>query len=302
MSPLLLAMPGNERMAEALNALLQAQRGPATVRRFPDGESSVRIEADPRGREVVLVCTLDRPDEKLVPLLLLANAAREAGAASVGLVAPYLPYMRQDCRFRDGEATSARHVARWISAEVDWLVTVDPHLHRIRSLAEVYSVANRVAHAADAVAEWIRANLHQPLLLGPDEESAQWVADIAARVGAPHVVLTKTRHGDRDVTVSIPQVERWAGHSPVLVDDIASTARTMIETVRHVRDCGLADPVCIAVHAIFAGDALNELRKAGAARVISTDTVVHETNRISVARSIAAAIVELCGLRPGLPS
>jgi ribose-phosphate pyrophosphokinase len=242
----------------------------------------------------VLVCTLDRPDEKLVPLLLLANAAREAGAASLGLVAPYLPYMRQDCRFRDGEATSARHVARWISAEVDWLVTVDPHLHRIRALGEVYSIAHRVVHAADAVAEWIRANLRQPLLLGPDEESAQWVADIATRVGAPHVVLTKTRRGDRDVTVSIPQVEHWAGHSPVLVDDIASTARTMIETVRHVRGCGLADPVCIAVHAIFAGDALDELRKAGAARVISTDTVVHETNCISVARSIAAAVVELC--------
>jgi ribose-phosphate pyrophosphokinase len=298
MSPLLLAMPGNERMADALEALLQAQRGSVTVRRFPDGESSLRIESDAREREVVLVCTLDRPDDKLVPLLLLANAAREAGARSVGLVAPYLPYMRQDCRFRDGEVTSARHVARWISAEVDWLVTVDPHLHRIRSLSEVYGVANRVVHAADAMAEWIRANVRQPLLLGPDEESVQWVADVAARVGAPHVVLIKTRYGDRDVAVSIPQIERWAGHSPVLVDDIASTARTMIETVRHVRGCRLADPVCIAVHAIFAGDALDELRKAGAARVVSTDTVVHETNCISVAASIAAAVKELCGSRP----
>lgn len=295
MKPLLLAMPGNERLADALAGGLPAERGAVTVRRHPDGESAVRIEADAGAREVLLVCTLDRPDAKLVPLLLLANAAREAGATRLGLVAPYLPYMRQDRRFHAGEATSARHVARWISREVDWLATVDPHLHRIRSLGEIYSIPSCVVHAAGVVAEWIGGNVPAPLLIGPDEESAQWVADAAARLGAPHVVLDKIRRGDRDVTVSALQAREWTGHTPVLVDDIVSTARTMIEAVRSIRACGLPAPVCIAVHGIFAGDALEELLRAGAARVVSTDTVVHATNGMSMAGPIAAAIREFCG-------
>jgi ribose-phosphate pyrophosphokinase len=292
-TPLVLAMPGNERLAEALARELPAQRAPVIARRYPDGESCVRIEADTAGREVLLACTLDRPDDKLVPLLLLANAAREGGASRVGLVAPYLPYMRQDRRFHAGEATSARHVARWISREFDWLVTVDPHLHRIRALDEIYPIPSRVVHAAGVVAAWIGANVAGPLLVGPDEESSQWVADVAARLGAPHVVLAKIRRGDRDVAVSMPDVAQWSGHTPVLVDDIVSTARTMMETVRGIRACGLPAPVCIAVHAIFAGNALAELQGAGAARVVSTDTVAHATNAMSMAGGVAAAVREL---------
>jgi ribose-phosphate pyrophosphokinase len=254
----------------------------------------VRIEAEAAGREVLLACTLDRPDDKLVPLLLVANAAREAGATRIGLIAPYLPYMRQDRRFHPGEATSARHFARWISREVDWLVTVDPHLHRIHALDEVYSIPSRVVRAAGVLAEWIGGNVTAPLLIGPDEESAQWVGDVAARLGAPHVVLEKTRRGDRDVTVSVPAPGQWAGRTPVLVDDIVSTAHTMIEAVRGIRACGLAAPVCVAVHGIFADAALEELQRAGAARVVSTDTVRHATSCMSMAGPIAAAVRQLC--------
>lgn len=287
-------MPGNERMAAALCGVVPAELCPVTVRRFPDGESYVRITGEVAGRHLILLCTLDRPDEKLTPLLLLAGAAREAGAASVGLVAPYLAYMRQDRRFHDGEATSARHVAGWISSAFDWLITVDPHLHRIKALSEVYAIPNRVARAAAAVARWINGNVAKPLLLGPDEESGQWVSDIAKQIGAPFEVLTKLRRGDRDVAVSTPDVARWQDRTPVLVDDIVSTARTMIEAVRRVHECGLADPTCIAVHAIFADDALEQLRQAGVAQLISADTVSHQTNQISVAEPIAEAIREVC--------
>ncbi len=294
MKPMLLAMPGNERMAAALCRLLPADECPVTVRRFPDGESCVRIEGQVRDRHLILLCTLDRPDEKLIALMLLAGAAREAGAASVGLAAPYLAYMRQDRRFHDGEATSARHVAAWISRQVDWLVTVDPHLHRITQLSDVYGIPNRVVHASQAIAQWIRAHVASPLLIGPDEESAQWVADIARQIGAPFEVLSKLRRGDRDVAVSMPTVTQLPGRSPVLVDDIVSTARTMIESVRHAHECGLAAPTCIAVHAIFAEDSLRQLQEAGVAQVISTDTIPHATNGISVAELLAVAMRELC--------
>lgn len=290
MKPAVIAMPGNEKLADDLVAHLHLERVAATVRRFPDGESLVRVEAPMKGRHALIVCTLDRPDDKLVPLLLLACAAREAGASAVGLVAPYLAYMRQDRLFHPGETISARHIAEWISARFDWLVTVDPHLHRITELSQVYSIPTRVVHAADSLATWVQSQVRQPLLIGPDEESAQWVEDVARRAEAPFIVLTKTRRGDRDVEVSVPHVERWRSHTPVLIDDIVSTARTMIETVGHLRRAGLASPVCLAVHAVFAQTAFDDLRAAGAADIVSCDTISHLSNRIALAPVVAAGV------------
>jgi len=297
MNSVVLSMPGNERFANALAGAPGCGRGTAVVRHFPDGESHVRIESALAGRHAIIVCTLDRPDEKLVPLLLLAAAARDSGAASVGLVAPYLAYMRQDRRFHAGETISARRFAGWISSGFDWLVTVDPHLHRIATLAEIYTIHTHVVHAAADVARWMMANVRQPLLIGPDEESAQWVSDVAMRSGAPFVMLTKTRRGDREVEVSVPEVERWRSHTPVLVDDIVSTARTMIEAVGHLRRTGLAAPVCIAVHPVFAQNAFAELRAAGVADIISCDTIAHSSNRISLAASVAAGVGEFLASR-----
>ena len=144
MKPVVLAMPGNQRLSRELAAHLDLDHGAVTVRHFPDGESHVRVETSVQGRRAIIVCTLDRPDDKLVPLLLLACAVREAGAVSVGLVAPYLAYMRQDKQFHPGETVSARHVAAWISRDMDWIVTVDPHLHRITDLSQVYTIPSRV--------------------------------------------------------------------------------------------------------------------------------------------------------------
>ena len=293
MKTVVLAMPGNERLADELAAQLTSDRVAVIVRRFPDGESYVRVEQPIGGRRAIIVCTLDRPDDKLVPLLLLASAVREAGASAVGLVAPYLAYMRQDQRFYPGETISAEHISSWISSHVDWLVTVDPHLHRIAALSAVYTIPTRVAHAAEAVASWIKARVVQPLLVGPDEESGQWVADVARNADAPFVVLTKTRLGDLDVDVSVPDVERWRSHTPVLVDDIVSTARTMIETAGHLRRAGLAPPICVAIHAVFAQTAFEDLLVAGAAEIVSCDTIPHPSNRIALASAIAARIREL---------
>jgi len=293
MTPLIFAMPGNEAMAEKLASALGAERGTTTVRRFPDGESYVRVESAVEGRRVAIVCTLDRPDDKLIPLLLLAAAARENGATDVGLVAPYLAYMRQDSCFQPGETVSARHFAAWLSRGFDWLATVDPHLHRITKLSQVYVIPTRHVHAAPAVAAWLRAHVTRPALVSPDEESNQWVADVASRADAPMVVLHKVRKGDRDVEVSVPDVERWRDHTPVLVDDIVSTGRTMAETIGHLRRAGLAAPVCIAIHAVFSGNAVQDLESTGAGLVVSCDTVVHPTNGISVAPDLASAVREL---------
>ncbi len=289
-APLVFALPGNEPFAQRLGDALGGRGGAMDLHRFPDGETLVRVDSPVAGTAAVIAATLFRPDDKLLPLLFLAKTLKDLGAARVVLAAPYLCYLRQDKRFHEGEGVTSRYFAALLSAHVDGLVTVDPHLHRYKSLDEIYTIPSRVIHAAPAIADWVREEVTNPLLIGPDEESEQWVGDIAARVGCPHVVLQKTRRGDRDVSVSVPHVERHGDRTPVLADDIISTGRTMMAAAARLWDEGLAAPVCVGVHGLFAGDAHDGLLRAGAARVVTTDTVPHATNGISVVGPVAQAV------------
>jgi ribose-phosphate pyrophosphokinase len=291
MRPAVLPLPGNEALGARLALELDAERIEAVIRRFPDGESYVRLDTPVAGREVVLTAALDRPDDKLMTLLLAAATARELGARSVGLVAPYLPYLRQDRRFLPGEAVSARSFAELLSSRLNWVVTVDPHLHRIHRLAEVYRIPAEAITAAPRLAEWVREHVVSPLLIGPDEESRQWVEAVAHMAGAPFAVLRKRRHGDADVSVELPDLSNSRDRTPVLVDDIVSTAATLLEAARALRRSAFEAPYCVAVHGVFAGDAYPRLLAAGVRRVVTSNTILHPTNEIDVHDLLAAAAV-----------
>lgn len=289
MKPMVLAYPGNESIAGTLRTALDAEPVAFAMRRFPDGETYLRIDSNVADRAVTLVCTLHNPDDKLLPLVFMTSTLREVGARSIGLVAPYLAYMRQDRRFQPGEAVTSVSFASLLSAQFDWLVTVDPHLHRRRSLTEIYTIPGEVVHAAPLLTQWIRGHVSKPLVVGPDAESEQWVRAVAEAVPCPFIVLEKTRRGDRDVAVSAaPKIEGWADRTPVLVDDIISSARTMIETVRQWAGAGLPAPVCLAVHGVFDSRAYEALKQAGAARIVTTNSIPHPSNEID----ISAALVE----------
>ncbi|MBR9828887.1 MAG: ribose-phosphate pyrophosphokinase [Oceanospirillales bacterium] len=278
-------------LASQLTRLLDAQAGILEQRRFPDGESYLRVHSDCAGQDCVILCNLFHPDERTLRLLFLADTLRECGARSVGLVTPYLAYMRQDKRFHPGECVSSRPFARLLSAAFDYLVTVDPHLHRYDSLDEIYSISSRVVPAAPLIARWIQTHITHPLLIGPDSESEQWVSQVAELAGAPFQVLQKERRGDYDVSVSLPDLEDAAQRTPVLVDDIISSGRTMLETIKHLQAAGLPRPVAIGVHGIFAGDAYSQLTEV--ADVVTTACIPHLSNQIDIAEPIAEAVQEL---------
>lgn len=290
MKPLLFAMPGNEQFTARLAELLNAEVGALSTRRFPDGETYIRLDSDVVTRSVTLVCTLDRPDDKALRLLLAADAARSLGAVSVGLVAPYLAYMRQDRRFLPGEAVTSQSFARLLSANFDWMVTVDPHLHRRSSMAEIYSIPVGVCHAAPRIAAWIRANVANPIVIGPDVESEQWVSAVAISAGAPFTTLEKKRRGDREVEIMVRDIDQWRDRQPVLVDDIISSGRTMEMAVGQLIARGFSAPVIVGVHGLFAEDAFERLRAAGAGLIVSTNTVPHATNAIDLCEVVHGAV------------
>ena len=295
MIPLLFELSSAPGLCTSLAKRLPCEIGKLSRRQFPDGESYLRFDTPVEGRDVILLCTLDRPDPKLAPLLFAASAARENGARSTGLVAPYLAYMRQDTEFIAGEAVTSKMFARLLSHHVDWLVTIDPHLHRFRTLDAIYSNHAVAATAAEAIADWVRLNVTNPVIIGPDEESRQWVERVASRARATSTVLTKVRRGDYSVSIDATALEHLDNSTPVLIDDIASSARTLIEAVELVKRSGTRAPVCAVVHAIFAGDSFERLRESGAAKIVSTNSVAHESNAIDVSEILVAAIRGVLG-------
>jgi ribose-phosphate pyrophosphokinase len=290
---LIVALPGGAHLAASLAQSLQCEWTELAVHSFPDGETRVRIDAPVKGRCVVLAGSLHHPDAKTLPLLFAADTARELGGSQVGLVAPYLAYMRQDRRFHPGEAITSRTYARLLSTSLDFIVTVDPHLHRWHSLAQLYPIRTRVVASAPAIARWIQDHVPSPLIVGPDEESAQWVAEVGRLAGAPWTVMAKTRHGDRDVAETLKEEGPWPGRTPVLLDDIVSTGHTLLAAAAVLKKAGLPAPLCIGVHALFEEDALWRLLGAGVTRVVSCDTVPHASNAISLVPLLATALREL---------
>jgi ribose-phosphate pyrophosphokinase len=290
--PLVFALPGNEAMADSLCLLMGAERGELETRQFPDGEAYIRFVTNPANRSVILVCTLDHPDPKFLRLAFAAAAARDLGALRVGLVAPYLAYMRQDKRFQAGEAVTSRTFAALLSSAIDWLVTVDPHLHRYPSLNAIYTRPAQVVPAAPAIAAWIRTHVPQPFIIGPDVESEQWVAEVAQSTHAPYRVLSKERRGDRDVQVTVPDLQLFAARTPIVIDDIISSGETMLATLRHLRAQSLPPALCVGVHALFSDNAYASLRDL-ALQVVTTNAVPHASNDVDIAPAIADAAAVL---------
>lgn len=293
MRRVLFALNAAGGLAGRIASLLDCELGTVERRQFPDGESYIRLSTPVANRHVLVLCSLDRPDTKALPLLFVADAARQQGAERVGLIAPYLAYMRQDKSFSSGEAVTSQTFARLIDSHFDWLVTADPHLHRYPNLGALYSRPALATSAAEPIADWIRTNVQRPVVIGPDEESAQWVERIATLIDVPWSVFRKERRGDFDVSLSAAGVDLADEATPVLVDDIASSARTMIEAVRTLRNAGRRAPYCVVVHAIFAGDAFEQLQLMEPAGVVSTNAVAHGTNQIDISGPLAAGVREM---------
>ncbi len=290
MKPLILSLHDQHPMLKPLAKKLAFEIGNITLHNFPDGETYIKFENPLENRELIILNSLNKVNQKILPLIFAVETARQLGAKKIGLCSPYLGYMRQDKRFHPGEGITSIYFAKLLSRYFDWLVTVDPHLHRLHNLNEIYAIPTNVLHAASYVATWIINNITKPVLIGPDRESEQWVSEIANKVNAPYLILEKIRRGDRQVEVTIPNIAAYTNHTPILVDDIISTGQTMIKTISHLKQFKIMPPVCIAIHAVFAGDAYNDLLHAGASKIVTCNTIPHPSNLIDLLDLIANGI------------
>lgn len=283
-------MPDNAELARDLAARLGLEADSIETRRFPDGESYVRVKGSV-DQHAFLVCTLARPDDQFLPLIFAERAMRASGAKRVTLIAPYLAYLRQDRQFKSGEALASRIFADLVSQEFDALVTVDPHLHRYASLSEVYRIPVTVVDTAEVIGSWVRENVPAPAIVGPDSESAQWVEEVARFAGCPWMVFDKERHGDRDVDLKPPDLTSLKGLTPVLVDDIIASGATAIRAAKILVDAGLKRGFCVAIHALFNDQVSTDLGAMFEA-VLTTDSIPNPLSRFEVAPLIAAGLAK----------
>lgn len=292
MDGLLLYFEDEQRLARRIADAAGMRAVLVQRHRFPDGELKLQLPPALPAR-VVLLRGLNAPDEKLVELLLVAHTARTLGARRLGLVAPYLAYMRQDMAFAPGEAVSQRVIGHFLASLFDAVITVDPHLHRVTRLSDAVPAQHAIAlSAAPLLAEFIAARRPGAVLIGPDAEAAQWVAAAAARHGFEYAVCTKQRHGDRAVDIALPELA-VAGREVVLIDDVASSGHTLARAAERLLAAGAASVDVAVTHALFAEGALQTVLGAGVGAVWSTDCIAHPSNAVSVAPMLAAALGDL---------
>lgn len=288
-SPLeIFAFPDTFGLAESTAKKLGLSAHPIEVHTFPDGESLVRAPCRAVERALIFR-SLDHPNEKLVELLLASDALRRQGVGEVGLVAPYLGYMRQDRIFSNGEPISQRVIARMLDTAFDELITIEAHLHRIARLSEIFACRAESVSASHPIASWLRTRTPADVLIGPDSESEPWIRSIADEAGLPWRVGAKTRHADRDVEIRLPDLP-GACRSAWIVDDIASSGATLGAIVQILAERGIEEVGAIVVHALFEADTLARLFELGATTIVSTDSIVHPTNDISLASLLAQKI------------
>lgn len=276
---------------------MEVESLPIQYREFPDKESCIRLEHEVTGKDIIIVDSLDNPNHKILPLLLLSETLRNYGAKKVGLIAPYLSYMRQDKSFNDFEGITSKYFAKLISNYFNWLITVDPHLHRYKDLKEIYSIPTKIVHAEGAIANFIKDKIKNPVIIGPDMESEQWIAAISKPANAPYVVFNKIRKSDVDVAIAKDaksdsmNLEKYKNHTPVVVDDIISTAHTMIEAIKQLKTAMIkAEPICIGIHAVFANDFYQELQELAAKNIYTCNTIIHDSNGINILGDIAKVV------------
>ena len=255
---------------------------------FPDGETLASIGQRRTRRDAILVRRLDHPNLKILDTLFVADALRRSGAREVTLAVPYFPYLRQDKVFHHGQALSAKVFGEIIGHSFDRVVTIDPHLHRLRTLRAAIPCRTCHLSAAQPIAQWVCINCPDAIVIGPDVESTGLVRDVAKAAGTDWIAGRKRRLADKRVIVEFDGLR--TPRSAVIVDDIGSTGVTLAAVAQTLRSHGYNSIDAVVVHPLFARGAIGRVRRAGVRRIVSCDTISHPTNAINTASLMAEAL------------
>ena len=277
--------PSSQALACRVAAGLNIKPTITDFARFPDNEQYVQIKEDIAGEEVVLIQST-ATDSDLIALLQLLDACESAKEITV--VIPYMGYARQDKKFKDGEAISARVMAKTVTARnLKKIYTINLHE---KSVLSYFSCPAEDLDASKLIAEYTAGlGLKRPLLIAPDQGVRRMVESMAAGLNMEWDVFDKTRLAGDHVVMTDKKMD-IEGRDVIIVDDMISTGGTMAEAVSILEKNGAHDIYVACIHPVLTRNAVTRLSSAGVKEIIATDTIEKVQSCISTAPIIIEAL------------
>jgi ribose-phosphate pyrophosphokinase len=269
----LVAGNSNPVLAKAICDFLKTPLTKAQVRRFADMEIFVEIQENVRGADVFVVQSTSFPaNDHLMELLIIIDALRRASARRITAVVPYFGYARQDRKPGPRAPISAKLVANLITrAGADRVMTLDLHAGQIQGF---FDIPTDNLFASPVMVRDIKEHyeLENLMVVSPDVGGVVRARGLAKRINAPLAIIDKRRKSGSETEAAhiIGDVE---GKNVIMVDDMITTAGTMTEAVRLLKEHGAKDIYISATHAVFAPPALERLGKCDFAKLAVTDTI-----------------------------
>lgn len=273
----LFAGSSHPALAAALSKELGVKLGSLMTKSFSCGERYVRFGESIRGKDVYILQTAGKhPNEDLMELFLLCQAAKLSFAKTVHVLLPHMPYARQDRVAEPREPISAKLIADLLEkAGADHVIVLELHSDQIQGFFSVPadSLSSRLIFAE----EFRKKKLKNPVVVAPDVGGAKRTKKFADTLGAPLAILHKSRpeHHKTEVLEVVGDVK---GKTCILYDDIIDTAGTLLTAKEALLSRGAsAEMYAVATHGVFSGPAKERLATAGFAEVIVTDSIPQDT-------------------------
>lgn len=259
-------------LADKICGYLELKRGRATVSQFPDGETLVKLEEDVRGKDCFVVQSTCPPvNTNLMELLIFIDCLRRASAKRITAVIPYYGYARQDRKSEGRTPITAKLVANMLAkAGLNRVLAMNLHADQIQGFFDI--PVDHLTAAPVLAKHFLDRHLSDVVLVSPDVGNIKFGSDFASRIGGELAVIHKRRlTGDTIAAVTI--VGNVKGKTVMMFDDMITTAGTVTEAAKLVRQHGAAAIYVAATHAVFAGPALDRLEAAKLNEIVVTDTI-----------------------------
>nr|WP_296985686.1 MULTISPECIES: ribose-phosphate pyrophosphokinase [unclassified Thalassolituus] len=263
----------NPELAKLVVERLDIPMGDAVVGKFSDGESTIELNENVRGKDVFIIQPTCAPtNDNLMELLLMSDCLRRASAARITAVVPYFGYARQDRRPRSARVPiSARAVADMMStAGVDRLLTVDLHADQIQGFFDI--PVDNVYGSPVLLDDLERQNYEDLIIVSPDIGGVVRARAIAKQLDVDLAIIDK-RRPKANVSEVMNIIGDVKDRTCVLVDDMVDTAGTLCHAAKALKEFGAKKVVAYCTHPVLSGPAVERLANADLDELVVTDTI-----------------------------
>lgn len=269
---LVLGGTASNKLTDDICQYLGAERGRATVAPFPDGESLVKLDEDVRGKDCFIVQSTCPPvNDNLMELLIFIDCLRRASAKRITAVIPYYGYARQDRKAEGRTPITAKLVANMLTiAGATRVLTMNLHADQIQGFFDI--PLDHLTAAPVLAKHFENRKVDNRVLVSPDVGNIKFGNDFALRFGSELAVIHKRRLSGMS-TVAVNIIGDVKGKNVMMFDDMITTAGTVCEAAKLVREHGAEGVYVAATHGIFAGPAVERLAAAELDEIVVTDTI-----------------------------